>query len=412
MPRAPRKKKHRPHKPAELGPRVYLRGRFYWCDLRPFGGQRVPMRNPKAIGWPAQGEGTEDPEVAARWAFQYFDAIREATTRKQLGKRAAAKPLGVEVERYLAHAERMTAETTAMNHSTALRVHFVPFVGPAVGIDAVEHALVQRWVDGLLGRGYALGTVDNYLSIVRTFFRWQSDGASDPTKAVRLPGAATRDVEPFTDPELVRLREAADALDAEAPAIWESRLRRSYRLLLELGLGTGARLGELSALRWDAFDYDTRTVRITAQAPLTGANTPLRVLKGKASRTALTLPTWWEWYALHSGDTAKGCVLSSDPHASHTSLASTDRWAGAIIERAKLAKPGRGAHAFRHTYARLFIEMGGRLEELQKSLGHSSIIVTERTYGWLSGDRAATLARARIYGETLTLVAPRSKVAR
>ena len=95
--------------------------------------------------------------------------------------------------------------------------------------------------------------------------------------------------------------------------------------------------------------------------------------------------------------------------ASHFSLASGDRWVGTIIARAKLDKPGRGAHAFGHAYARDFHEMGGRLEELQKSLGHSLIVVTEQSHGWLSANRAATLARARIYGERLTLETPKAK---
>jgi integrase len=40
----------------------------------------------------------------------------------------------------------------------------------------------------------------------------------------------------------------------------------------------------------------------------------------------------------------------------------------------------------------------GELEELQKSLGHTSILTTERAYGHLGDDAAATLARQRIYG--------------
>ena len=52
---------------------------------------------------------------------------------------------------------------------------------------------------------------------------------------------------------------------------------------------------------------------------------------------------------------------------------------------------------FRQTYARRFIELGGRFEELQKSLGHKSITTTEQTYGHFHEDIAASLARGRIY---------------
>ena len=48
--------------------------------------------------------------------------------------------------------------------------------------------------------------------------------------------------------------------------------------------------------------------------------------------------------------------------------------------------------------------MGARLEELQRFLGHASIRSTEASYGWLTEQSAAALARARIYGEGLRLV--------
>ena len=43
-------------------------------------------------------------------------------------------------------------------------------------------------------------------------------------------------------------------------------------------------------------------------------------------------------------------------------------------------------------------------EELQRFLGHASIRTTEQSYGWLTEQSAATLARARIYGEGLRVV--------
>jgi integrase len=70
-----------------------------------------------------------------------------------------------------------------------------------------------------------------------------------------------------------------------------------------------------------------------------------------------------------------------------------------LLAEAKLYEPGLGWHTFRHTYGRLFIEQGGRFEELKESLGHKSIVTTEQTYGHFHTDRAAQLARMKIYGE-------------
>lgn len=400
MPR-PRKKKQRPHTPAALGPRVYFRGRYAWCDLRPWGGQRVPMRNPNAVGWPAQGEGTEDPEVAARWAFRYLDAVTDDTSRRQLGKRAASKPLGAEVLRHLAYMERVVSPKTLANRNTGLTIHLVPFVGESVAVTSIDHDLMDSWLVGLLAKGYSPGTIGQYIFAASAFFRWASRGAHDPTSELELPEEGERDVEPLTRDEMAALRKAADALDREAPAVVAGRLRRSYRLLAELALCSGARLGELAALRWSAFDSVNKTVRITAQAPLKGTASALRPLKGKKSRTALVLPELWSFYEGYVGDRdprSLGCVLSSDPASPYVSIGSVDGWAQTLLERAKLNRLGRGVHCLRHTYGREFLERGGRLEQLQQSLGHASIRTTEKSYQWLSGDTAAAMARSAIYG--------------
>jgi len=86
---------------------------------------------------------------------------------------------------------------------------------------------------------------------------------------------------------------------------------------------------------------------------------------------------------------------------------SLSRWCEQIIQEAGLKRDRQNAHTFRHTYARLALEMGARLEELQRFLGHASIRTTEASYGWLTEQSATTLARARIYGERLRLVKPK-----
>lgn len=84
---------------------------------------------------------------------------------------------------------------------------------------------------------------------------------------------------------------------------------------------------------------------------------------------------------------------------------SLERWCEQIIDGAGLKRDRQNAHSFRHTYARICLEKGARLEELQRFLGHASIKTTEASYSWLTEQSAATLARARIYGEGLRVLA-------
>lgn len=369
-------------------------GRWYAADLRPWGMGRVTLRNPKASGWPHRGDKTESADIAQRWALLYVDLANDETRRVQLGKAARLPALSVAVERFLDARERGKSYRTWAGNRAALTTHFLPYIGGDTPLDAIDTALVQRWADRLLVQGYALSTIRFYLKAVRVLCRSASAGAHDPTHGVALPAEGERDVRAWTDEEIARLRDAADALDAERPARQSATwgILASYRRFLELGLSTGLRSSEMAALEWTAFRESDRTVRVTQQVRASGHG--LAILKGKTNRTALVLPEWW---AHHRHDLSGRVLLR--PGIAGCGAKVMSAWMRDILDRAELNAPGVAVHSLRHTYARLFIEKGGRLEELQKSLGHSSITITERFYGHMTEQSAATLARWRIYGE-------------
>jgi integrase len=404
--REPRKRRaHRPHRPTELGPRTFTRGRWQWVDLRPFGGERQPIRNPKHPNWPDDGERTTDAETAKRWAWAYLDHLRIDAKRRHLGLRGPAKPLGSEAQRFLAHVERARAVKTYLNAHAAIAVQLVPFLGAETPVDTIDRDVMQGWVDRLAEQGYAVGTMRQYLMVAGAFFRWRSDGAHTPTIGVALPDPGERDVQPWTDGELSKLRKSATALDGAADFGTGPRAGvRSYRLLLELALATGCRAAELGALEWESFNADERTVRVRWQVPPDGYGSERQPLKGRTNRTALVLPSWW-----HFHDANASGVVVAGPNTTRVAHRSLSWWCQQLIEKAGLKRDRQNAHTFRHTYARLCLEMGAWLEELQRFLGHASIRTTEQSYGWLTEQSATTLARARIYGEGLRLVKPQKR---
>lgn len=80
---------------------MFRRGRYWHADLRPWSGGRVPLRDPKAKGWPLKGERTEDEDVARRWAWAYVDrdaagSLRDAARRRRADAVADAAWLGRE----------------------------------------------------------------------------------------------------------------------------------------------------------------------------------------------------------------------------------------------------------------------------------------------------------------------------
>ena len=373
----------RPHRPHQLGPRVYRdpNSRWWKTDLRPWGQKRVTMRNPRSQGWPERGDRTEIEEVAHKWKWDYLALIHDESRSRGLGLQKPYPTLQEGTERYLMHrlntVERMTwsADRTAVNH---LRDRF-PLKR---SMDRIEVGDMRAFVDEMLEQGYKPSTLGTYIASWRRLFVHYGD--YNPCANLELPNPGKTDVATFGANEVERVLAAANTVDR----LQVGRVP-SARLSVGIGLYMGLRQGEIFALCWEDVDSGTKTVRVQWQQPKDRPEP--KPTKGKYARTALILPGWWS-----DKQRGFGLMVGRDgrPSGSRTQSHLITR----VLDTAGLNEIGRGWHILRHTYSRMFLESGGSLEQLQKSLGHSSITTTEAAYAHLREDTAARLARERIYG--------------
>lgn len=342
--------------------------------MRPWGGsQYQTIRNPKDPGWPSSGERTEDRDTAESWKWDLVALYRGEARDRQRGVERAP-PLGEKLDEYIRHRERTRAPTTVSSNNAALQALLQKF-GEGKPVDRITTKGLQTLFDDMQAQGYAPSTMRTNLASMSTFFNWL--GIDNPTKGVELPSDDdTEDIYAWSDADLTRLRNAADRL--------------GYRQWFELALNTGTRKNELLALRWEDINPRTKTVRIVRQ--FQKGTTKPRGLKGKKARTAIILPGWWDH---HAG--GHGYIVTRDGEPVNDRVLHT--WVLHLLNAAGLNGPGRGIHDARRTYGRLFLEAGGWMDELQRSLGHSTIKLTERHYGAFQAEVAADFARQRIYGE-------------
>ena len=387
----PGRRAERAHRPHELGPRLFRRGRYWAADLRPWDAGRPTLRDPLHPAWPHQGERTEDRAVAEQWKWAYVRLELDTARRRQLKLGPRPRPLGEAIDEHLEHREASVERSTRDSSRTALG-HLRAWFGEEIRTDRVVTDSLQPLVDNLVRRNYAATTIDVYVRTIRVFFRWL--GGHDPTGGIVVPNPGRTDLEIWSDADLVRVREAADHVDQKVrqPG-WPSA-----RLVVEVLLATGARQAELFALEWRNLNEEARTIRIARQLYRDGVGRT-KPLKGKLARTALVLPPLWPYLdaAAPEWRSRIGLLLARADGRALGRRPQTLLMA-AVLNTARLARPGVGFHAGRHAYARLFVEANGSLEQLQRSLGHTSIRTTEQTYGHLSEDAAARLARERIYG--------------
>ena len=214
--------------------------------------------------------------------------------------------------------------------------------------------------------------------------------ARNPVSAVKAPKVEQREMRVLSLPEIHRFLSAVEGDPLEA--------------LYVLAVTTGARQGELLALRWQDVDLDAGTLTIAAtltrmdgewkrMPPKTKGSVRtlhLTALGTKAlrshqlrmaeellplrSRTEGEVPVF-----LHRGDWVNGFHV-------------TERQLKPLLRRSGL--PAIRFHDLRHVFASLMLSQGVRPDLVAQMLGHSNPATTLKIYAHLMpGDQEAAMAR-------------------
>lgn len=354
--------RNRRRNPVEDGPRLFKRGRWWAADLRPWGGKRPTLRDPKKT---VRGDRTEFRDTARKWAEEYISRLQTNTHRKQLGIRLG-KPLQQAVEEYLTQRRLHWAAKTVHNDDAVLRQLEAAF-GSSRLLHSIDEAELQDWFDRLAVTRQP-STLALYAVLIKSFFDW----AEHPISRPKTP------VQHAADPDTLEDGEVESLLDACRTEV-ESQLA-------VLGLATGGRKAELWGLDWGDFKSDYRSVRFSRQLAWPGTGT--KGLKGKRARTALILPGFISRLKKHR----KGRVFSMQPSEDQASVLFRE-----LLKRAGLYRTQRGMHILRHTYARIGMEQyAWSTEMLRIFLGHRSITSVE-CYAHFGEQAALTLATQRTY---------------
>jgi integrase len=183
--------------------------------------------------------------------------------------------------------------------------------------------------------------------------------------------------------EVLRLLEAADALVACAePRDAERRHKaEQIRLLVRLAADSGARRGELVALRFDDLDGRVLAIERGVSADVLGPTKTGRTRRLTLGRQTVEL---WRasaeiWGGRLPDGTAFGPWLFSAQADHHVRLTAgaLGHWFTELARRAEV--PGASLHRLRHSVA-TFLVGRGELLRAQQRLGHRDPSTTLRNY--------------------------------
>lgn len=286
------------------------------------------------------------------------------------------------IERWFKHAERRLSPTTVRGYRRLANQRIIPRFGDRRLSSITTHEL-DVYYDGLAGSGLSDQTIRHVHSIIRRAYahavRWgwvQSNPAAyaqPPVVHRQRRGVLT----------VGQVHEALATSGVECP---------EFGVFVRLALATGARRGELAALRWTDIDLAVPTVRIARSiAAVDGGllEKPTKTMKertvGIDPRTADVLA---EHRKLMSERAAIGGVeLDAAPFVFSNQLACDQPWHPDTITHMWMRMRSTSTipswarlHDVRHAHASMLIDAGVPVATVSERLGHVNLNITLGVY--------------------------------
>lgn len=318
------------------------------------------------------------PEGRAQYGYVYaatYSACREKRRQSLRELPREIMPsnnmtLAEAVDLFFAERAQKLKESTVSRYRYVVRQYIQPQLGAAPLYTLTEER-VAAFYQRLQGQGLSPKSARDVGVLLRAILRKASKrGCFCTGLNAELPAYKKRQVEIFTEPEIVQL--AHHIMDKPDLTV----------LGVLLTLNSGLRLGELCALRWSDIDLHAGFLRVEreVQRLYEKGHTRLVVQPPKSESSCRRIPLPADMLSLLAAyrpeNAGSVCLLTSsgDPLEPRTMQ---NRYRS-LLKRAGV--PYRNFHALRHTYATRCIEQNVDVKSVSEMLGHSDVRITLQTY--------------------------------
>jgi integrase len=305
-------------------------------------------------------------------AQQWLDQVTASVVRGDYVDPKAGK---VTLASYAAswEAVQVSSDSTRRVVDNALRLHLLPALG-AYPIAAVRTSQIQGFVKALESKGLSPGSVQLIYHVTLQVFAAAVDDRviqQSPCRKITLPKGHDEEV---VIPTLDQVQAMADSIGER------------WRAVVVTLAGSGLRIGEALGLHVSDVDFLRRTISVERQRMQGGHLGPV---KSKSSRRVVPVGrVVVEELAAHLAAFPSDGPLFTDEIGEPLIYR---RWRTIWEGAARQAGVDFTAHGLRHFFASALISGGASVKQVQTVLGHSSAMVTLKTYAHLwPGDEDRT----------------------
>ncbi|MCB5951432.1 site-specific integrase [Enterococcus sp. BWT-B8] len=276
--------------------------------------------------------------------------------------------------------------STWTNYESKSRNHIRPYLGKKK-LSSIERKDIIAFIQQLSALRYSESTIKNILTILKSMFNYALDYeyiSGNPCSNISISARKAKKVRALSIDTQRRL-EALSFQERECSAVI-------------IGLATGMRIGEISALRWEDIDFyrEVITVQRTLQRIPDLENTKKTKIiisspKTSSSQRDIPLPKYLKEYLLSKKRLASSEYVIS-ANGSFAEPRVINYRLKKLLETAEMEV--FSFHVLRHTFATRCVESGVDVSSLSKLLGHTSTKLTLDTYTdsmWEKRKEAMTL---------------------
>lgn len=312
-------------------------------------------------------------------------------------------------DRFMQAKEGRLAATTLQRYESLLRLYLRPAVGArkVAKVRAVDLLVAYaRWSKRSVSARTVRHAAELLRNVLRRAVKWEvilrSPAAS--LDADDLPKALKPESTVLTESEVQLLLQETKHPTQRCTARHYLTAYSTFYPAVAFALYTGARLGEIMAMRWQDIDFRQRMVTISRSLSSTkrAGLTYKRPKNDKVRAVCVSAELLAILQSHHAVQSAEKIAMGSAYHDEDLIFAKPDgtpisSWLFSSAFRNFMKRSGVRRirfHDLRDTHASLLAKAGVPIEVISKRLGHSSISITYDRYITVYRDRDAEAAEA------------------